>query len=268
MSGQVLVVGQGLLGKALARQPTAKEFRFVSHREVSNPAILDGVDCVVNLALDPAYWDEPYRSDIDFDLRLASLIGNRPIHYVMASSRKVYGEGSAKPFTEDMFLCPVDTYGRNKAQTECALLAAFDGRLTILRISNVIGFDWQWDRRIFMGILLDSLRRQNRIVFDVSPFARRDFITDDAVGAVLAWAATARPIGMFNVGTGAALEIGKIALWVLAAYGKGDLVVTSPCIRDEFSIDISKLTKLFGPTCSIDALKAKCTDFGRHIAHA
>jgi len=268
MRGRVLVIGRGLLGQAVARNPGAKDFKFVPHDAVTTSAALDGFDCVINLALDPGYRDQPYRPEMDVDRRLASLIGDRRLHYIMASTRKVYGHGGDFPFKEESPLKPVDNYGRNKAQTEALLSEMLGDRLTVMRISNVVGFDWQWDRAIFIGILLDSLRRNKRIVFDVSPFARRDFITDDAVAAALIWAAGQRLSGTFNLGSGIALPIGHLALWILEAYGSGDLLITSPYIRDEFLLDVEKLSRDIGPPCTIEMIKDKCTELGRQIAHA
>jgi dTDP-4-dehydrorhamnose reductase/UDP-glucose 4-epimerase len=267
MTGRVLVVGRGMLGKALARNPGADGFRFASHEEALRADALEGVDCVVNLAVAPTYWTEEYRPEIDFDRRLAAALRGRPIHYVMASSRKVYS-GGIGPFAESAPLRSTDAYGRNKAKTEAVLSEMLGERLTILRIGNVIGFDGDWKRKLFANIMLDTLRRDGRVILDVSPFTRRDFVTEEAAAGAIARIARERPPGVFNLGLGAGVEVGRIALWTIAGYGKGELVVTRPEIRDEFILDVSKITARIGPVCTTTMIEAKCTELGKALAHA
>jgi len=268
MRGRILVIGKGLLGKAVARHPQAADIEFLSHGAATDAGIFDGVDCVVNLGINPAYRSDPYRAEIDFDLHLASLLGDRPLHYVMVSSRKVYGMGGGMAFAEDAPLRPIDDYGRNKVRSEALLSNMLGDRLTVMRISNIVGFDWEWNRAIFFGLMLDSLRREDRIVFDVDPKVQRDFITDDAVAGALLWAAREAPPGVFNLGSGIPLEIGNIARWTLEAHGSGELVVTSTRKYDEFVLDVAKLSRCIGPPCTIELIRRKCFELGRHIAHA
>jgi len=55
-----------------------------------------------------------------------------------------------------------------------------------------------------------------------------------------------RPAGIFNVGSGVALPIGQVALWIIEGYGKGEILITKPHQFDRFLLDITKLEAVIG----------------------
>ena len=50
----------------------------------------------------------------------------------------------------------------------------------------------------------------------------------------------APPGGVLNVGSGIALPTGRLALWVLEGYGRGELVIESPREHDAFVLDVGR----------------------------
>jgi len=262
----ILIVGSsGFLAKALARRPDADKFRFISHEETEDVSVYDGVSCLVNVAVDPRYMTDPYDESFDFELRLGKRIATSNIHYVMLSSRKVYSSDVLMPAAEDDSTSGVDDYGRSKRTTEKALEEILGCRLTVFRLANVAGFDDQWNRPTFMPRMLSGLRSEGRISLDLSPFARRDFITDDAVAEALIQAAKIQPGGCFNLGSGIALGIGQLAIWIIDGFGSGELLSTGPEIRDEFCLNVAKLESQFGKLCTVDDIRNKCFDAGRGL---
>lgn len=139
-------------------------------------------------------------------------------------------------------------------------------RLTILRLANVFGYERGEARRTFFSLTLDQLARERQIRFDMSPFVVRDFLPVEACARVLARVVAAPPGGVLNVGSGIPLPTGRLALWVLEGYGRGELVIESPDERDSFVLDIGRLTSLCGPPCSFDDLREACLELGRRLA--
>src|SRR5918992_2918680 len=190
----------------------------VAHDAIDYPDLLDGVGRVVSFARHPLLGRDGYRPDeMDPDLRLARALGDRPIAYVMLSSRKVYGPG-AGPLSEDSPPGPTDAYGRHKLQAEERLRALLGERLTILRLANVFGYERIAGRRTFLSIALDRLRREGRIVLDMSPFVQRDFLPVEACARIFARIAERPPGGVLNVGSGIGLPTGMLALWIIEGY--------------------------------------------------
>jgi UDP-glucose 4-epimerase len=238
----------------------------VSHDAIDRPDLLDGVDRIVSCTRHPLLRSEDYRpATMDPDLRLAERIGSRGIAYVMLSSCKVYAP-SERPLAETSPVGPIDVYGRHKLAAEQALRERLGPRLTILRLANVFGYEREAGRRTFSALMLDRLAREGQIRFDMSPFVARDFLPVEACARLLAQIAAAPPGGILNLGSGIALPTGRLALWVLEGYGRGELVIESPREHDAFVLDVGRLTERYGRPCTEDELRTRCLDLGRRLA--
>jgi UDP-glucose 4-epimerase len=238
----------------------------IGHDEIERPNLLDGIRCIINFARHPMAASEDYRLEqMDADLRLARRIGKRDTAYVMLSSRKVYGpsEGS---LSETSPTGPGDAYGRHKLAVESALRDLLGGRLTVLRLANIFGYERTPGRRTFVAISLDRLAREGRIHFAMSPFVERDFLPVAAFARVLARIALAPPGGILNVGSGIGLPTGRLALWILEGFGRGALVIETTEEKDPFVLDITRLTSLYGSPCSLADLRDACLAIGSRLA--
>jgi UDP-glucose 4-epimerase len=198
-------------------------------------------------------------------VRLAQRVAGRDIDYVMLSSRKVYAP-SARPLAEADPTAPQDRYGEHKLAIEQALRARLGERLTILRLANVFGYERGPERRTFLSLLLDGLAAEGRIRLDMSPFVERDFLPVEACARVLARIVAAPPGGVLNVGSGIALPTGRLALWVLEGYGRGELVIESPREHDAFVLDVGRLRSLYGEPTTMAELRESCLQLGRRLA--
>jgi UDP-glucose 4-epimerase len=198
-------------------------------------------------------------------VRLAQRVAGRDIDYVMLSSRKVYAP-SARPLAEADPTAPQDRYGEHKLAIEQALRARLGERLTILRLANVFGYERGPERRTFLSLLLDGLADAGRIRFDMSPFTARDFLPVEACARVLARIVAAPPGGVLNLGSGIALPTGRLALWVLEGYGRGELVIESPREHDAFVLDVGRLRSLYGEPTTMAELRESCLQLGRRLA--
>jgi dTDP-4-dehydrorhamnose reductase/UDP-glucose 4-epimerase len=264
---KTLVVGQNaLLARALLAHSGYDSLQAVHHDDDID-GNLDEIDCMVNFALNPSYRNQPYQEEFDIDLKLAKAIRNRPIHYIMLSSRKVYASASQWEASENSPLGPSDEYGRNKLETEQRLTDILGDRLTILRIANVIGNE-QKIRRSFMSLAMNGLAQKQMITLDISPATRRDFIPDSVFGKILARILRKPISGIVNLGSGMPISVGRIADWVLEGYGKGTIEVIDNQVRDEFVLNIGKLTEHYGPVCTEQDIRRHCIEIGKQIESA
>jgi UDP-glucose 4-epimerase len=265
--GRLLVVGAGsfIARHTLAALP-AERVRAVGHAAIDEPGLLDGVGCVVNFARHPLLASDDYDLEgMDPDLALARRVGEHEIAYVMISTRRVYGRDLAV-IDETSPPAPFDPYGRHKLQVEGRLRGMLGERLTVLRLSNIFGYEREPGRRTFLSILLERLASAGEILFDMSPFVARDFLPVERCAALLARIIREPPGGVLNVGSGIALPTGRLALWILEGYGRGRLVIASPEEKDAFAYDVSRLRALVGEPCSFGELRAACLAIGRRLA--
>jgi dTDP-4-dehydrorhamnose reductase/UDP-glucose 4-epimerase len=265
--GRVLMVGRRSFLAQHALQALAPEEPLaVGHDAIERPDLLDGIGCVVNFCRQPlTASDACGLEQTDADLRLARRIGDRDITYVMLSSRKVYAPGDAS-LPETSPTGPRDLYGRQKLAVEHALRDLLGDRLTVLRLANIFGYERTPGRRTFVAMSLDSLAREGRIRYAMSPFVERDFLPAAAFARMLACVVRAPPGGVLNVGSGISLPAGRLALWILEGFGRGELVISSIEEKDAFVLDITRLTNLYGSPCSLAALRDACLAIGRRLA--
>jgi dTDP-4-dehydrorhamnose reductase/UDP-glucose 4-epimerase len=263
----VLLVGaSSLLGKALlAESQDAVSITGVSHTafETVDPG---AYDVVINMAYDPRYMRDAYETNIDFDRKVAEATARSGAHFVMLSTRRVYGPNQAIPVSEDALAQPVDAYGRNKLRTEGEIRALLGERCTILRLANVFGFEP--GRHTFLGIALNNLRRTGRIVLDANPFVKKDFLPLPDCAAALLSVLALKPGGTFNLGYGTATETGRIAMWLIEGFGRGELVVSSAGERDSFLLDSSRLKALVALPEPRTSIRAYCVKIGEQLRDA
>lgn len=243
MPCKVLVVGKNSF-IASAWSASAANVTLVSRDELATD-LIGRHDIVVNCSISPHYSSAGYDEAADMDLMVARLAANAGKHFVMLSTRRVYGQHlHPQPLTEVTPLRPTDPYGANKAETERRVAALLGERCSILRLSNVFGYEL--GRRSFFGMALGKLRSEGRIVLDVSPFSVRDFIPVEALVGMLSLICEIRPSGIYNLGSSIGVAVGRIAEWLIEGYGRGELLVTSMAERDNFILDVRKLYSVLG----------------------
>jgi UDP-glucose 4-epimerase len=265
--GRILVVGRhSFLARHALEALDPAEAEAVGHEEIDRPDLLDGIGCVVNFARHPLAASADYRLEqMDADLRVARRIAGRDIAYVMLSSRKVYVPGEG-PLSETSPTGPTDPYGRHKLAAEDALRDLLGERLTVLRLANIFGYERIPGRRTFVATSLDRLAREGRIHFAMSPFVARDFLPATAFARLLARIVAAPPGGVLNVGSGIGLPTGRLALWILEGFGRGELVIEKTDETDAFVLDIARLESLYGQPCTPADLRDACIAIGRRLA--
>ncbi len=263
----VLLVGaSSLLGRAvLAASRDGISITGVSHTAFDD-IDCDAYDVVINMAYDPRYMREVYDQDLDFDRKVARAVVRGRAHFMMMSTRRVYGAAARKPIPEDAPLRPADPYGRNKARTEAEVQALLGGRCTILRLANVFGFEP--GRHTFLGVALDNLRRHGRISLDANPFVEKDFIPlPDCAAAILAMIPR-KAAGTYNIGYGTATATGRIAMWLIEGFGRGELMASSAEERDGFLLDITRFTALTGLPERQMSIRDHCVQIGERLRNA
>lgn len=263
-----MVGASSFIGSALSKSAfQGIAFESVNHRDISKLEHSSGFDVVLNCALDPKFKSVSYDEAYDADLAGARLAAKTGAHYVMLSTRRVYSSSAIlRRIDENEKPKPDTIYGRNKAESEKRVIGLLGDQCTILRISNVFGYEP--GRSGFFGMAVTSLRREQRVILDVSPFVVRDFIPIEALCEILLEVLKSRPSGIFNVGAGFGVPIGKVALWLIQGYGSGELVVTCPDERDAFIVNPDKLRSAISVYPSIQGLESTVIEIGRKARSA
>lgn len=253
-SSRLVVVGSGsFIGGAILAEARSTGFPALSVARPSDLAAADvrPSDLVVVCALNPALRSSAYDATNDVELQTANALRPTNCRFVMISTRRVYPSSVRWGAKEtDVALGDGTHYGNNKAATEAAMKALLRERLTILRLSNVFGFEYndaQTPRRSFFGLMMHRLKVHGEIYFDMAPATRRDFIAVEAVArAILSLARRPPPSGaVYNVGSGHPVACGALAQALIEGFGSGRLRAEGP-VEDEFYLDLAAWTTAFG----------------------
>lgn len=134
---------------------------------------------------------------------------------IYASSGVVYGTDTERPRRPDDPTPADDPYARGKLSCE-ALVTGAGG--TVVRLANLFGLGMA-DSTVVSAILSQIPGEGPLYVFDDAPV--RDFLcVDDAAEALALICRTEEVCGIFNVGYGRGLSIGKFAQLALAVAGE------------------------------------------------
>ena len=238
---------------------------FLSHNEaLENDEWLEGVGIIINCALSPKLYTQAYTQEEDIDLKLANKIKDREnTHYIMISSRAVYGDAEHLQETETPH--PSNNYGRSKLIIEKSLTQLLgEDRLTALRCSNVFGDDA--GEHTFIGKALSNLIEHKKIVFHMSKETKKDFVPVELVCNVIKQIAQLKLPGIYNVGLGVSTKCGDIAEWLIHGYGQGSLDVCDDTVKGQFFMDTSKINKALNlQKLSDNLVKRKCIELGFNL---
>ena len=237
---KILVVGKNsFIGQNFSNQ--SSNIDLISHKEISTTDF-SPYGTVVNCSISPDFRTKKYEEQNDIDFIVAKKSHENACHFVMLSTRKVYGQSNdLVTYTESSEIKPVDSYSENKYITENKIQSNF-GNYTILRASNVFGNEH--GRNSFLGFCLTQLKKNDKIVFDLSDKIKKDFIHVNEVSKVLKIVCDAKKTGTYNLSSNYALEVGDVAKNLIEGYGSGSFEYGEKII-DQFVLDNNKLQSEF-----------------------
>ena len=267
----VVAVGKSaFLAGALRENSAAKDWVFLSHDEALRDTSWAGsASTIVNFAFSPALRTGAYDAGDDIDSRIATIIAGTQARYIMLSTRAVYGPGLGDSgLKEGQAENPATAYARNKLTIENALSKKLGDRLTVLRLGNIFGHEYQNGngRGTFFGLSLAGLAERKTIEFDMNPAQPRDFLAVWRFAGALAAIAAKPQAGLFNLGAGFGTSCKKIAEWLIEGYGEGSLVVNDKGRNDPFWLDMSKTRAAFSlPALREEDLRQDCLECGKTL---
>ena len=233
---KVLVIGENsFIGKHL------KKYDRISFRDIDS-IDFGKYDVVINCALNPLYKTNKYHNINDIDLKVGQYACPNNCHFVMLSTSKVYGSDNyLRIYDEFSAPKPDDHYGTNKLITENILLSNYPENVTILRGSNIFGFEY--GRNSFTGYCMSQIVNEGVVNLTITGNLKRDFLfVEDAV-KLIELVCEVKPKGVYNLSSGVGLPIIDFIHWLIAGYRYDIEVLRTTKDDRQFILDNSKLQK-------------------------
>jgi nucleoside-diphosphate-sugar epimerase len=232
---RTLVVGANSF---IARHLT--KFVKVSYYDFKN-VDLTKYDVVINCAINPLYKIENYQESIDIDFEIGQKVCEHGLHFIMLSTSKIYGDcDDLKCYNEFSTPKPYDNHSTNKLITENKLLTNFPRQITILRGSNIFGFEY--GRNSFMGYCMSQLVNEGKITLTFSEDSKRDFLPIENAVKIIESVCDIRPLGVYNLSSNYPLKVITVIQSLIDGYGYNSYIDQTGFKLDrQFVLDNTKL---------------------------
>jgi len=212
-----------------------KEFLKLNNKEIKN------FNYLCNCSLNPKYNTSKYEKKNDIDLKIVKKIHNYKINFIFLSSRKVYLNNYN--IAENDKLSPKCNYSKNKLITEKKIFKLIPNKVTILRISNVIGLKEHNARKVHSSFIDNYIKYifSNKKIYYVNDY--KDFITINQFVRIFYNVIKKKLIGTYNVSLGKKIYVNEILKWLnYKNINKNKFLIkkNSYC-KDSFTLNNKKL---------------------------
>jgi dTDP-4-dehydrorhamnose reductase len=263
----LLIIGKNsFLGKNLYEYiKKKKNTRLLSYKEFLklNNKEIKKINYLCNCSLKPKYNISKYDKKNDIDLKIVQKIQNYKINFIFLSSRKVYF--NKYDIAENDKLSPQCNYSKNKLITEKKILKLIPNKVTILRISNVIGLKKDNSRKVHTSFIDNYIKYKfsNKKVYYINDF--KDFITIKQFVKIFYNIIKKKLIGTYNVSLGKKIYVNEILTWLNYKNKNKFLIKKKYYRKDSFTLNNKKLVSLIKIKIKKSEVKNFCKAIGKKI---
>lgn len=231
-----------------------------------NMPLLAEADWIINFAMSPACYEKDMLEEELIDVQIARCIKDFSANYIFISSRKVYGQSSqCLCHKETDPLIGQDWYARNKIKTEQRLKEILPGRLTILRISNVLGEPvLRKGYKTFIGWICENFLQSGKLIVTQNMSSVKDFVTKAFIHENIAEIIKHKILGTFNLSSGIGISVREL----LAGYvGEANLIDHGNQLpkEDQFILDNTLLSKYTGKTLTRKEIQQDLSSYHQQL---
>lgn len=231
-----------------------------------NISLLAEADWIINFAMSPVCYQKDMSEDELLDIQIARCIKDFNAKYIFISSRKVYGQfPQCFCHKETDPLLGQDWYARNKIKTEQNLKEILPGRLTILRISNVLGEPvLRTGYKTFIGWICESFLQSGKLIVTQNMSSVKDFVTKVFIHENLAEIIKLKILGTFNLSSGIGIQVREVLSGYVGEANLIDLGNQHPK-EDQFILDNTLLSHYTGKVLSKKEIHQALSSFHQQL---
>lgn len=186
--------------------------RKVKFQNLYNLKVNNG-DIVVNCSITNDFFFKKYKYINDRNLEICKFIRNKSVKFVMLSTRQVYLP--KLKITEESKLNPINNYAKNFIISEKNCKKIMSDKITIIRVSNVVGFDNGKKKRLSMlGKILLGIKSK-KVLLDSSFNFQKDILPVKFFCVYFYALIKKNFTGLINLGTGQSLTLLELVKFLL-----------------------------------------------------
>lgn len=269
MSKKILIIGKNSfiaqnLYSYLIKKAYVKKIKYYDFFKKSKNYIIK-FDYIINCTSNKNYISKKYNTQNDHDYLIAKKISDLKTSMIFFSTRKIYRPKYG--IKENDLIQLKCHYSKNKYKSEKKLRKLLDKKLTILRISNVIGFKKKSKRSIhktFVDIFFENIKKGN--VLKISN-EYKDFLTIKDLCNVIYRVIRYNLNGTYNVSLGKKIYLKRIIEW-LNYYNQSKFKIINMKKyhnNDSFTLNNKKLLKRINIKISINKLEKECKEISKNF---
>ena len=215
------------------------------------------VEYIINCTSNKNYVKNKYKISNDNDFHIAKKI-LKTNKYIFLSTRKIY-----KPdynLKENSRLLPNSNYSRNKLISEQKLKKILKKNLTILRVSNLIGYPFKKKRKLHKTFIDEFYRLAKKGILIESGNIYKDFISVRRLSEIIHLIMRKKICGTINVSIGEKIYVNDLVSW-LNQYNKKKMKYIRLNLnskKESFTLNNDKLINKIKSTYKKNDLKKDC----------
>jgi nucleoside-diphosphate-sugar epimerase len=266
---KLLIIGRNsFLGKNLYQYIKKKiNTRLLSYKKFLklNDKEIKKFNYLCNCSLNPKYNTSKYEKKNDIDLKIVEKIQNYKINYIFLSSRKIYY--NKNNIKENDKLSPKCNYSKNKLTTEKKIRKLIPDKVTILRISNVIGLKENNAKKVHSSFIDNYIKYifSNKKIYYVNDY--KDFITIKQFVKIFYNIIKKQLKGTYNVSLGKKIYVNEMLKWLnYRNINKNKFLIKKNYYnKDSFTLNNKKLINFIKIRINKSEVKSFSTAIGKKI---
>ena len=268
MKKKIIIFGKkSFIGLNLYNFLKKKHLVKIKNFSLKNLKDINSYNYVINCSTNLKYVYSKYNIINDFDIKIVKKIKNPNTKYIFLQTRKIYKPKSN--IKENSTKLCKKNYEKNKLITEKKIIETLKKQAVILRISNVIGLDFNSSKKVhktYMDYFLTNISKK-KIINNKKKF--KDFIDIGFLSKIINKIITKDINGIYNVSVGEKILLNNLNRWLLTHYkDKNKLtVINNIKYKNEISffLNNSKIKKYIKFNYNKIHLKKACIKISKKL---
>ena len=203
-------------------------------------------DYIINCSINNQFFYKDYKKINDRNLAICSYLKNKKVNFIMLSTRQVYKPGLK--ITERSKVKPINIYAKNYLLSENNCNKVMGSDITILRVSNVVGFDSGKKKRLSMLNKMLQGIKSKQINLDNSYNCMKDILPVHFFCIYLLKIIKNKAKGIINIGSGQSLTLLELAKILIIKKKDVSIKIDKNILSTDrsYKYNIKKLSNLSG----------------------